>query len=224
MNKHSYYLSAVFTAFLHCIFSSTAIAQDTLVYTDNETVIDIGRYVLVHMDDHDVLSLQQIKALPDSQFEKSKKNVLNFANTISSVGLKLYLKNQTAEPLFISFESNEAQHIEVLTLDEAGNEIVQKGGTLSPISNRYLKRGNTILELGSKRTLVCIKAKTKSSFYFPTSLGTMPALMNTTYRKDVFNGMVLGVLLAMCFYNLFIFFIVRDRIYLLYCLYVVMGL
>jgi signal transduction histidine kinase len=224
LNMRIQFLLAIYALLVFSAIPFGVSAQDTLVYSDKQTVVDIGKYVLFRIDKHDAIDIYQILKQPDTQFEQSKKQVLNFANTIASVGIKLYIKNLTDQPLYLSFENNELQQVELLTMDESGQVVVQKGGTLAPIANRYLQRSNTILEVGQKPILVCIKAKTYSSFYFPTNLGSLPALMNAAYKKDVFNGIVLGILLAMCFYNLFIFFIVKDRLYLLYCLYVVMGM
>jgi two-component system, NtrC family, sensor kinase len=199
-------------------------AQDTIFYKPDQGVIDIGRFAHIHIDEKDSLTLSRIQALPDAAFQKSQTAVMNFGNTTAVVGIKLLVKNQTTEPLFLSFDNNELQHIEVLTIDESGQQTLQRGGSFDTTHNRILHRGNAILNIGTKPALVYIKAKTHSSFYFPVSLSTFPSLMDKNYKLDIFKGLTLGIMLAMLFYNLFIFFIVRDRLYLLYCLYVVAGI
>ncbi len=199
-------------------------AQDTLFYTKDQNVIEIGKFARYYMHTNDTLTIAQVKALPDAAFQKSSTEVLNFGNTTVAVGVKLYIKNQTAEPLFLSFENNELQHINILTIDETGTETVQQGGCFAPFENRYLQRGNAVLKIGTKPVLVFMSVRTHSSFYLPVTLSSLPHLMDFTYKRDVFKGLVLGIMLAMCLYNLFIFFIVRDRLYLYYCLYVVAGL
>ncbi len=198
-------------------------AQDTLFYTQNQSVIDIGRFTRFHIDPDDSLTLAQVQALPDAAFQKSKTSVMNFGNTTASVGIKLYVKNQTTEPLFLSFDNNELQYIELLTIDETGQQTLQEGGAFISFSNRILQRGNTILKIGTQPTLIYMKVKTHSSFYFPVSLSALPPLADFNYSRDVFKGLTLGIFLAMCFYNLFIFFSVRDYLYLYYCLYVLIG-
>lgn len=69
-----------------------------------------------------------------------------------------------------------------------------------------------------------MKVKTHSSFYLPINLSSLPSLMNQNYKLDVFKGITFGIMLAMCLYNLFIFFLVRDRLYLYYCIYVLAGI
>jgi two-component system, NtrC family, sensor kinase len=199
-------------------------AQDTLFYSQDQSVIDIGRFARFHIDAYDSLSLAQVQALPDRAFEKSKTEVMNFGNTTASIGIKLYIKNLTTEPLFLSFENSELQHIDILTLDEKGQQTVQQGGYYAPFANRYLQRGNAVLKIGTQPAVVYMKVKTHSSFYFPVNVSALPPLMDASYKRDVFKGVTLGIMLAMLFYNLFVFFLVRDNLYLYYCFYVVAGI
>lgn len=227
-NNHYYFilfLPTVFVMnFLLFLHPLSIKAQDTLFYSKNQPVLDIGQFARFYIDAKDSLTLTQLQALPDTVFQKNKIGVMNFGNTTASIGIKLYIKNQTTEPLFLSFENNELQDIELLTIDETGQQTVQKGGSDAPFSNRYLQRGNTIFKIGTQPALICMKVKTHSSFYFPVNLSAFPPLMDTNYKLDVFKGLTLGMMLAMCFYNLFIYFIVRDRLYLYYCFYVVAGI
>ncbi len=196
-------------------------ATDTLIYTQDQPVLDIGQFARFHLDAHDSLTLAQIQALPDAAFQKSKTTVMNFGNTTASIGIKLYIKNQTSESLFLSFENNELQHIELVTKDETGQQTVQHGGSFNaPFSNRYLQRGNAVLKIGTQPALIYMKVKTHSSFYLPVNVSSLPSLKNMSYKLDVFKGLTLGIMLAMLLYNLFIFFLVKDRLYLYYCLYV----
>ena len=199
-------------------------AQDTLFYSQNQSVIDIGRFARFHIDANDSLSLVQVQALPDAAFQKSKTEVMNFGNTTASIGIKLYIKNQTNEPLFLSFENSELQHIDMLMLDEKGQQMAQQGGYYAPFANRYFQRGNAILKIGTQPAVVYMKVKTHSSFYFPVNVSALAPLMDVTYKHDVFKGVTLGIMLAMLFYNLFVYFLVRDSLYLYYCFYVVAGI
>lgn len=214
----------IFCSLLLLFYAQGTKSQDTLFYTQNQPVIDIGQFARFHIDKKESLTLTKVQELPEASFQKSKRDVMNFGNTTASIYFKLYIKNKTAEPLFISFENNELQHIELISIDEFGQKTMQKGGSFEPDSNRYLKRGNTILKIGTKPTVVFIKANTHSGFYFPVKLATMRSLMNQSYILDVFKGFVVGIMLALFLYNLFIFFTVRDPLYILYCLYVLAGL
>ncbi len=226
LDNHFLFLSKIFIVnFLLFLHPFSIKAQDTLFYSQNQPVIDIGQYARFHNDAKDSLSWAQIQALPNTAFQKSKTAVMNFGNTTASISVKLYIKNQTTEPLFLSFENNELQHIELLIIDETGQQTVQQGGSFNAsFSNRYLQRGNAVLKIGTQPALIYIKVKTLSSFYLPINLSTLPPLMDMTYKRDIFKGLTLGIFLAMFLYNLFIYFLVRDRLYLYYCLYVVAGI
>ena len=227
-NNHYYFilfLPTVFVMnFLLFLHPLSIKAQDTLFYSQNQPVRDIGQFARFYIDAKDSLSLTQIQALPNTAFQKNRIGVMNFGNTTASIGIKLYIKNQTSEPLFLSFENNELQHIELLVIDESGQQTVQQGGSFDTFPNRILQRGNAVLKIGAQPALIYMKVKTHSSFYFPVTLSAFPPLVDKSYKLDVFKGLTLGMMLAMCFYNLFIYFIVRERLYLFYCFYVVAGI
>jgi signal transduction histidine kinase len=215
MNK--YILFFFFLNFL--VLSSLSIkAEDTLIYNKNQSVIDIGQFARFHIDGNDSLTLAQVQTLPDAVFQKSETPIMNFGNTTASIGVKLYIKNLTNEPLFISFDNAELQHIEVLTISETGAQLTQIGGNFAKNSDMFFKRSNSTFNIGTKPTLIYIKAKSHSSFYFPVTISTLKTLVDTKNRQDIFVSLLVGIIMAMFLFNLFIFFLVKERVYLLYCL------
>lgn len=113
--------------------------QIILYYNNNNQVVDIGKYARYHIDSQDSISLSQIQLLPDGAFQKSKTEIMNFGNTIASIDLKLIVKNLTTEQLYLSFENNELQYIEVMTIDESGNQLIQQGGIFNTFQINILR-------------------------------------------------------------------------------------
>lgn len=54
----------------------------------------------------------------------------------------------------------------------------------------------------------------------PLTLGTTKSIYESLLNKDIIFGIYAGIILVMGLYNLFIFFVVRDRVYILYVLYI----
>jgi two-component system, NtrC family, sensor kinase len=215
MNKHILFF--FFLNFL--VLSSLSIkAEDTLIYNKNQSVIDIGQFARFHIDGNDSLTLAQVQTLPDAVFQKSETPIMSFGITTASIGVKLYIKNLTNEPLFISFDNAELQHIEVLTISETGAQLTQIGGNFAKNSDMFFNRSNSTFNIGTKPALIYIKAKSHSSFYFPVTISTLKTLVDTKNRQDIFVSLLVGILMAMFLFNLFIFFLVKERVYLLYCL------
>jgi hypothetical protein len=78
--------SIVFFLLLHPLSIK---AQDTLIYAQNQPWVDVGGF---HID-YENLSWTRVQALPDTGFQKSKASIMNFANTMTSIGIRLFIKN-----------------------------------------------------------------------------------------------------------------------------------
>lgn len=76
------------------------------------------------------------------------------------------------------------------------------------------------MDIGQSPKLVYVKITSIYNLQFPVVLSRLEPLNYYYHKRDIINGLSLGILIAMGLYNLFIFFLVKDRLYLYYCLYV----
>jgi two-component system, NtrC family, sensor kinase len=194
-------------------------AQDTLVYTADQTLTDVGQYVYFYKDETNALSVEQIKNLPDAAFQKSTSTNLRFGITTASIWLKLAVKNQTASPLFLAFQSNVLNSLNAFIYDEGG-KLTEKDA----FADKELQRSNIVLNIGTSPKFLYVKIKSHFSLQLPLVLSRLEPLNHHYYKLDVKNGLCIGILIAMALYNLFIFFLVKDRLYLYYCLYILTTL
>jgi two-component system, NtrC family, sensor kinase len=194
-------------------------AQDTLVYTADQTLMDIGQYVHFYKDETNALNFEQIKNLPDAAFQKSKSSPLRFGITTASIWLKFAVKNQTESPLFLAFQSNALSNLSAFIYDEAGKLTIKE-----PFARQELRRSNVVLNIGASPKFLYVKMQSHFSLQLPLVLSSLEPLNYHYYKLDAKNGLCMGILIAMALYNLFIFFLVRDRLYLYYCLYVLTSL
>ncbi len=214
----------LFTIILLFLCSMDIKAQDTLFYSAGQNPLDIGSHARFYKDAKDTFKLVQIMALSDASFQKSETEIMNFGNTAESIWVKLYIKNKSDEPLFLSFDNYQLQYIDLVVFDEKGLKQQQTSGTTAPLKNRYFQRGNSILEVGQKPSVIYINVKTNTGFCFPVTISNAVALVNVNHKYDVLKGLGTGILLAMALYNLFIFFSLKDRLYLYYCIYVFVSI
>ena len=194
-------------------------AQDTLFYTADQTLRDVGQYVYFYKDETNALSFEQIKNLPDAAFQKSTSTPLRFGITTASVWLKFAVKNQTDLPLFLAFQSNALSALNAFIYDEAG-KLTEKDA----FADKELRRANVVLNLGTSPKFLYVKIRSDFSLQLPLVLSRLAPLSFHYYKLDVKNGLCLGILMAMALYNLFIFYLVKDRLYLYYCLYILTSL
>jgi two-component system, NtrC family, sensor kinase len=194
-------------------------AQDTLVYTADQTLTDVGQYIHFYKDETNILNFEQIKNLPDSAFHKSKSTTLRFGITTSSIWLKFAVKNQTESPLFLAFQSNVLNTLNAFIYDEGGKLTLKDA-----FADKELQRSNIVLNIGTAPKFLYIKIKSDFNLQLPLVLSRLEPLNHHYYKLDVKNGLCIGILIAMALYNLFIFFLVKDRLYLYYCLYILTSL
>lgn len=199
-------------------------AQDTLMYPKGDSFVDIASYCSFFKDEKSTLDFEQIKNLPDSVFKKLPKGSLSFGNTMASVWVKFAIKNHTKEPLYLTFWGFGVLYLDVYTYNENGELTVRQSGTYRPFVNRDLKRGHIALNLEQSPKVVYIKFKSTWMLNTLVSLSALKPLSDTYYIRDTFNGICMGILIALALYNLFLFFSVRERLYLYYFAYMFMAL
>jgi two-component system, NtrC family, sensor kinase len=219
MKELRYQFLQLFFSLILFFYPLSIKAQDTVVYTADQTLTDVGQYVHFYKDETNALSFEQIKNLSDTAFQKSTASPLRFGITTASVWLKFAVKNQTEMPLFLAFQSNALSALNAFIYDEAG-KLTEKDA----FADKELHRANIILNLGTSPKFVYVKIRSDFSLQLPLTLSRLAPMSYHYHKLDVKNGLCLGILIAMALYNLFIFFLVKDRLYLYYCLYILTTL
>ena len=65
-----------------------------------------------------------------------------------------------------------------------------------------------------------IKVRTQGTIQLPIGVLTQSTLLATVARSEIIEGLFYGAMLLMVLYNLFLFFSLREKSYLFYCLFV----
>jgi len=69
-----------------------------------------------------------------------------------------------------------------------------------------------------------LKISSNEGIQLPISLGTKNVIFNQLKILDIFSGIYIGIMMVMIFYNLFIYFSVKDKSYLFYVIYIILVL
>lgn len=65
-----------------------------------------------------------------------------------------------------------------------------------------------------------IQLKTNWGNTFPIKIATRENTLSQLFNEELFNGIYIGILFIMVFYNMFIYFTIRDKSYIYYVLYI----
>ncbi len=220
----SFFPKLILSALLLFLYPPPIKAQDTLVYANSDQFIEAGAFVDCYVDQTAGLSFDQIKALPDSVFKKTKAGIISFGNTKASIWAKLPIQNQTNDLLYITFAGNYLAIVDAYILDDSGVWRVRQGGTSRPSRNRDLQRGAVSYNLGQNPRMVYVNLRSSSPLTAQVSVSSLATLANIYHDRDLFLGICLGVLIAIGLYNLFLFFSVKEWLYLYYFAYILMSI
>lgn len=117
-------------------------------------------------------------------------------------------------------------HIELYSRDVNGKWTLQFSGDMYPISSRPVRHRHVVFPFVLKpdtRETYYLKVVSTSALQVPVSVWSPQGFRDHTYYEQFANGIFYGVMLIMVFYNLFLYFFIRDRTVLYYVFTLVAG-
>lgn len=216
--KKIYLVCMVLQMFFAPKIFAQAPSGDTLIFKGNNLVV--GDHAWVLEDTSDRLTFQS--AVASNGYELSKTQVPNLSLSKSDFWIKFSIKNESPERhLLLSIEYPTLNLCEFYAPD--GNKYTVKNYTdIKPFSARKYRHQNFIfdvfIEKGATKTYY-LRVRSTEQMVLPIILGTPQKIAEATITQDLFWGILLGLLLVMVLYNLFVYISTRDKSYLYYVLY-----
>lgn len=222
-------------SFLIWLTSLPALAQEAqpILLTDTTQYLMVqGRQMAIFEDSSNTFTLEKIlnttglpfevyQDLPDNQYPI-------IAHDYSTYWIKLTFKTTGINNKRWIFENMDPhiEHFEVYVPKPNGGFVELQAGFSRPFRVRDYHHKNFIIDLpvDSSATVVYIKAKSriKDPFLFKVQTGQFYAFYSL--REYYFLGLFYGIMLIMALYNLLLFFMIRERVYLYYVFYVCTGI
>jgi diguanylate cyclase (GGDEF)-like protein/hemerythrin-like metal-binding protein len=207
------------------LLSSHAFAADKALdarHVDREAV-SLTEYFAVLEDPAAALTLANVTQ-PEfaGRFKtgQAPAYALGFSYTQSAIWLRLHLKNPGEQPvgLMLEIRYKLLAKVDLYQPDESGYRHVEAGYTRALSAQAYPSRFIAIpiqLPAGADQELY-LRVQSPNSLNIPAQLWSMEAFH--TYQPGDYSVQALyfGVVLAIAFYNLMLFFTLRDISYLIY--------
>ncbi|RKD14418.1 histidine kinase [Pelobium manganitolerans] len=182
----------------------------------------IGGSALIFQDSTAKLGFEEIRQL-DAQFKPSQFAVPNLGISANNNWLKLKLQNNTNQEDFILNISNPIiNEVEIFILKD-GKVKSHRSTNYLPIRDRKYKHQFYLFDLNVKpqdSLTVYLKLNANEQILAPISIHTTEQTLPVLSSADAKTGIYLGIMAVMLLYNLFIYFTVRDKDYLVYCHYI----
>ena len=205
------------------IISGLSAMAQPVAKPDPDKLVELGPKAFILDDPTLRLTFADIASKPDSAFRPSRQQKLNFGHTKSRIWLKFHLNNTLSESLFLLFMTQDADYVDQYVISETGAFTEHHSGVLRPFESRYFLTNTVVLPLGQRPRTVFLALRDDNILHFSVLLGPVRPVVSQLQKESLFNGAVMGLMLVMVLINLFVYGLVRDRVYLLYAVYVTLS-
>jgi hypothetical protein len=206
-------------------FHITVLHADTSVKPLDLSVSNhaIGNSILVYEDTDADMTLADIRQLSPTTFKPLNKPIGSHNFSDSSFWYQFKVKNNENTKLsrLIVLEPAWLDTVNVTVLSPNGEEQGYEGGNMLTYDKRaidhYLINFKHSFDVGV--SIVYVQVKTRDPFIVAISVMDESVFLGEQLGYTLLIGLIYGGIIAMLFYNLFIFLSIRERYYGLYVLY-----
>lgn len=201
----------------------TAISQTAIEYNSPDKYLQInGQYIFILEDKTHSLTIEQV--LNSRKFVAGQQKVPNLGVSKSNFWLRMKIKNSTEnDQLLLTLAYPNLDKAELYMLISGKNHHYQEMGKHLPFNSRPYNSPNYIFDLPIERDSVrevFINLRGGGQIMAPLYIGSKEETFETIRADNLFVGIYCGIILVMFFYNLFIYLIVKDKVYFYYVAYI----
>lgn len=216
--------SLFYIALFNFFILASSFAQDTIDLTHHIENSYIGKQISCFEDKNGTFSIQSIASSPDTLFTSCNANIINFGFSRSVFWFKFVVKDQDSLNNWI-LEISSPELDAVTFYYKTENDIWKEknDGLNWPFLKRDMNSRNIAFKLptiNARAAVYYFKIKSIGPLLIPIKIERDDFFVSESLKSEVFFGTCFGIMLIMLFYNLFIYFSIRDKSYLYYVLMV----
>ena len=173
-------------------------------------------------------SISDITSLDDKNFHKLDSKILNERASYNPIWVKFDIENNLGEELYLDIGNTfYTWNAEIYMVDSDGNvSETESAGTFVDINKHKVFNHFVVpLDINSgQRYSIYIKYTSESPRIHVLRVGTLKALIKELRFEEYAFGGILALISGMFLYNLFLYFSIKDRIYLYYLFHLITAL
>ena len=208
----------VFLILLQAFFSAKVFSQAPVVFKGDNVII--GEHIAILEAPKNQLTLLTASNSPG--YLQSKSQVPNLNLSKSDFWLRFTVKNESQENhLLLTIEYPTLEICELYSPVNA-KYMVQKSSDTGPFHERKYQHQNFVFDINLPKNAVgtfYIRVRSSEEMVLPLILGTPQKIAEAMLIHELLWGSLIGLLIVMILYNLFIYFSTKDISYLYYVLY-----
>ncbi|WP_345952828.1 7TM diverse intracellular signaling domain-containing protein [Mucilaginibacter sp. PAMB04168] len=203
----------------HVAFVHKAVAQQPVIYKNGGNVV-LGEHVAILEDSTNRLTINEV--LTNKNFAASGNEVPNLKLSKSSFWLRFSIKNQSAyNHLLLSLEYPTLSVCDFYHPENHTYKLTRFTDTSGFYKRKY-KHQDFIFDINLPKDSAAtyyIKVESSEQMILPLILSTEQQTAESLLAKNLFWGILIGLILVMILYNLFVYLSTKDVSYLYYVLY-----
>lgn len=208
-----------------CLFFAPAFGQ-VIVIDKDLPYSSLGKSVSYLKDDAAKLTIGQVvKADQEGLFKRPDAAIMNFGNSVAAYWVKVSYLTRFVERPHLVLDASNIENIDFYSKDMQGNYYGIHTGSLAPQNPALTASNNYIFNLpdysyGAKVQVVYFRLKTNNILLVPLKIATSESLLTGLNTMERFEAIYVGILVALFFFNLFVFISSKDRAYFYYSVYI----
>ncbi len=207
--------------------SASLQAQEIIQYSQTKETILIGEHLALFTDDSRQITIRDLTDPTKSfLFKSSEERIPNLGSSSAAEWCKFTLLNTSGQNLYLEFRKALLDTLEFYYPDKQGHyQTIQTGSDL-PRNTRPIEDNFFIFKIPHSDVpqTFYIRAVSIGNISFPIFLGDAQSMFSKHRDEEFIYGLYIGLILTLALYNLFIFFVARDRNYLFYINYLLINL
>ncbi|MGN6645128.1 MAG: sensor histidine kinase [Cytophaga sp.] len=196
----------------------------TVTYYQDSGNIPIGGYSEIFTDPADTCTIQDL--VQTDKFVAAGNTIPNLGISSKAFWVKFTIQNESElEELLLEYGQVIIDEISIYVVTPKNNKIVYTyhTGEKYKFSKRAYDYPTYIFSIpiskGETKD-VYLHLKSGEEIVIPVTLGSTTTILDANHDKGFIFGMYSGIIFVMFFFNLFIYFTLKDSIYLKYVIYV----
>jgi len=211
------------------IISENIVADNFVKIDSSEEKVNVGSFLEYFEDADRQLTIKNVDSLSVlEQFKKFQGKVFNAGYSKSNYWLhfEFQVNDQENRELsrYLEIDNSLLGVLEIYQRNSEGGFEVIKTGVNNYTHSALIHYSSYLypLKFASNEPMeFFIKASSSSSVTVPIYLWRPDIYLKSKSDQRIFYGILYGIMLTMCIYNVFLFFAIRESCYLFYSLYVI---
>lgn len=208
-------------------FTANAFSQSTIIINNDDQLINLANNCLVYKDVGARISYDKLPQI-SGLFYPYHNPYINFGITETPYWLKINFVSKISSDIYLEVGNTALDTIQVYEVHDGNAPLIHLSGNWVPFKNREVEHVNYLYKLHAQKDklqTIYVRVKHSRGTQFPLFIGTIKNFFHESAKSDLYSGMYYGLIVAMIFFNLFIYISLKDVAYIYYVAYIFfMGL